>query len=214
MLVRICKEKGLADESYIHHIALVSAKTQYGIEELVSRLMYDWARKGASARAIFQGGNMDAHFFRKRNDRRPLKIVISGDVYILGCTNVGKSSLFNSLMGSDYTRAMAGDFLTRATTCLWPGTSLHDKKSCSLPLFSFREDHDFRFSEMVTQQRQNVFPSHFENFGLLHPSLPRHDVKLNVDLVWYTDVSQGWWTSLVGSVYGQQPFLLRLQERP
>ncbi|CAG7815181.1 unnamed protein product, partial [Allacma fusca] len=48
-----------------------------------------------------------------------------GDVYIVGCTNVGKSSLFNALIGSDYCRSKASDLIQRAVTSPWPGTTLN-----------------------------------------------------------------------------------------
>lgn len=48
----------------------------------------------------------------------------SGDVYMLGCTNVGKSSLFNALIQSDYCKTQAVDLIQRATTSPWPGTTL------------------------------------------------------------------------------------------
>lgn len=46
---------------------------------------------------------------------------LSGHVCILGCTNVGKSTLFNSLLMSDYCKETAIDYIKRATTSLWPG---------------------------------------------------------------------------------------------
>lgn len=48
-----------------------------------------------------------------------------GDVYLLGCTNVGKSSLFNALIQSDLCKARAADLLCRATVSAWPGTTLN-----------------------------------------------------------------------------------------
>ncbi|XP_068145443.1 nitric oxide-associated protein 1 [Drosophila tropicalis] len=76
----------------IKHVSLISAKTGYGIEELITQLHNIWAYKG--------------------------------DVYLLGCTNVGKSTLFNILLNSDYCRPEASDLVPRATTCPWPGTTL------------------------------------------------------------------------------------------
>lgn len=46
MLLTACKEAGLVTEHEIRHTCLVSAKTGYGIEELVTKLMLDWSRKG------------------------------------------------------------------------------------------------------------------------------------------------------------------------
>lgn len=80
------------DEKFIKHISLISAKTGYGIEELITQLQAIWKYKG--------------------------------DVYLIGCTNVGKSSLFNALLGSDYCKVEATNLIQRATTCPWPGTTL------------------------------------------------------------------------------------------
>lgn len=48
-----------------------------------------------------------------------------GDVYLVGCTNVGKSSLFNTLLRSDYCKVQAADLIRRATISPWPGTTLN-----------------------------------------------------------------------------------------
>ncbi|KYN34749.1 Uncharacterized protein C4orf14 like protein [Trachymyrmex septentrionalis] len=48
-----------------------------------------------------------------------------GDVYVIGCTNVGKSSLFNALLQSDYCKVQAVDLIRRATISPWPGTTLN-----------------------------------------------------------------------------------------
>ena len=50
---------------------------------------------------------------------------LRGDVYLLGCTNVGKSSLFNALINSDFCKTQAIDLLERATVSAWPGTTLN-----------------------------------------------------------------------------------------
>lgn len=52
-------------------------------------------------------------------------IYITGDVYLVGCTNVGKSSLFNALLKSDYCKLQAADLIQRATVSQWPGTTLN-----------------------------------------------------------------------------------------
>ncbi|GAB1859695.1 hypothetical protein CAJAP_00774 [Camponotus japonicus] len=77
----------------IKHIELISAKTGYGIEELINKLHSLWKYKG--------------------------------DVYVIGCTNVGKSSLFNALLQSDYCKVQAVDLIQRATISPWPGTTLN-----------------------------------------------------------------------------------------
>jgi len=41
-LLNLCEERGVTAQ----HIALVSAKTGYGIEKLISRLLRDWKLKG------------------------------------------------------------------------------------------------------------------------------------------------------------------------
>lgn len=43
----------------------------------------------------------------------------------MGCTNVGKSSLFNILLQSDFCKTQASDLIQRATTSPWPGTTLN-----------------------------------------------------------------------------------------
>ncbi|KAK0089904.1 hypothetical protein PV326_004329 [Microctonus aethiopoides] len=48
-----------------------------------------------------------------------------GDVYMIGCTNVGKSTLFNALLQSDYCKVQAVDLIQRATISPWPGTTLN-----------------------------------------------------------------------------------------
>ncbi|XP_033338629.2 nitric oxide-associated protein 1 isoform X2 [Megalopta genalis] len=48
-----------------------------------------------------------------------------GDVYLVGCTNVGKSTMFNALINSDYCKSQAVDLLQRATISPWPGTTLN-----------------------------------------------------------------------------------------
>ena len=74
-------------------IILISAKTGFGVDSLVSSIY-------------------------KINDGR-------ADVYLLGCTNVGKSTLFNHLMQSELCRLRQFDLIQRATTSPWPGTTLN-----------------------------------------------------------------------------------------
>lgn len=91
-----CLENGLIEsglsKANIKHICLVSARTNYGIEELITSLYTFWPNKG--------------------------------DVYLMGNANVGKSTLFNALLRSDYCKLRARNLIRRATSSLWPGTTL------------------------------------------------------------------------------------------
>ena len=40
---------------------------------------------------------------------------------MVGSTNVGKSTLFNALLMSDYCKSVARGFINRATVSVWPG---------------------------------------------------------------------------------------------
>lgn len=44
-----------------------------------------------------------------------------GDVYLVGATNAGKSTLFNTLLESDYCIAKGAEAIDRATISPWPG---------------------------------------------------------------------------------------------
>ncbi|XP_011647614.1 nitric oxide-associated protein 1 isoform X1 [Pogonomyrmex barbatus] len=91
-LSKAVENTGIKKEN-IRHVALISAKSGYGIEELINKLHAIWKYKG--------------------------------DVYVIGCTNVGKSSLFNVLLQSDYCKVQAVDLIQRATISPWPGTTLN-----------------------------------------------------------------------------------------
>ncbi|KAL8613074.1 hypothetical protein ACOMHN_035015 [Nucella lapillus] len=93
-LIDMCNSAGLNPTGKnIKHVCLVSAKTGYGIEHLVTKLMTAWQLKG--------------------------------HVHVVGSTNVGKSTLFNALLMSDYCKAVARGFINRATVSVWPGTTLN-----------------------------------------------------------------------------------------
>lgn len=76
----------------IKHTCLISAHTNYGVEDLITKLHAIWRYQG--------------------------------DVYLMGCTNVGKSTLFNALLRSDYCKVQASSIIKRATASIWPGTTL------------------------------------------------------------------------------------------
>ncbi|XP_004382937.2 nitric oxide-associated protein 1 [Trichechus manatus latirostris] len=77
----------------LRDVRLVSAKTGYGVEELISALQRSWRYRG--------------------------------DVYLVGATNAGKSTLFNTLLESDYCIAKGAEAIDRATISPWPGTTLN-----------------------------------------------------------------------------------------
>nr|XP_003471644.1 nitric oxide-associated protein 1 [Cavia porcellus] len=77
----------------VRDVRLISAKTGYGIEELISALQRAWRYRG--------------------------------DVYLVGATNTGKSTLFNTLLQSDYCTAKGAEAIDRATISPWPGTTLN-----------------------------------------------------------------------------------------
>lgn len=73
----------------LRDVRLISAKTGYGVEELISALQRSWRYRG--------------------------------DVYLIGATNAGKSTLFNRLLESDYCIAKGPEAIDRATISPWPG---------------------------------------------------------------------------------------------
>ncbi|GMR37085.1 hypothetical protein PMAYCL1PPCAC_07280 [Pristionchus mayeri] len=88
---------GFLDSFNILHTALVSAKTGYGIEDLITEIHMKWTNVRSSMR---------------------------DDIFLVGCTNAGKSSIFNTLLQSDLCKVRAVDLVERATTSVWPGTTL------------------------------------------------------------------------------------------
>ncbi|XP_049670555.1 nitric oxide-associated protein 1 [Accipiter gentilis] len=98
-------------------VRLVSAKTGFGLEGLVSRLQRSWR--------------------------------CTGDVYLLGATNSGKSTLFNALLRSDYCKSRAPDVVDRATVSHWPGTTLNLLK---FPIINPTCDRIFRRQERLRQE--------------------------------------------------------------
>jgi hypothetical protein len=76
----------------------VSATTGLNIETLIEMIFDNW---------------------KTSNNTMP------GDIYIVGCTNVGKSSLFNSLLDSDLCRVRALERVQKAVVSPVPGTTLN-----------------------------------------------------------------------------------------
>ncbi|XP_034266773.1 nitric oxide-associated protein 1 [Pantherophis guttatus] len=101
LLLKNCADAGLVDLSQplgtpnqrIIDVHLISAKTGYGIETLISKLQKSWK--------------------------------LNGDVYLVGAANSGKSTLFNTLLHSDYCKSKASEVIHRATISPFPGTTLN-----------------------------------------------------------------------------------------
>ncbi|XP_065098112.1 nitric oxide-associated protein 1 [Paramisgurnus dabryanus] len=91
-LAAYCASMGIPNKDP-KNIHLISAKTGYGIENLISTLQSTWKYKG--------------------------------DVYLVGTANAGKSTLFNTLLESDYCKSRASDVIHKATISPWPGTTLN-----------------------------------------------------------------------------------------
>lgn len=103
-LLEACARVGLHQHSggpnqRVVDVHLLSAKTGYGVEELISKMQRSWK--------------------------------FNGDVYLVGATNTGKSTLFNTLLQSDYCKSRASDAIHRATISPWPGqTELKNFTHC------------------------------------------------------------------------------------
>ena len=76
----------------------ISAITGYNVEKMVEMVFNYW---------------------KNHHDALP------GDIYIVGCTNVGKSSLFNTLLDSDLCKIHAVNKVENATISPVPGTTLN-----------------------------------------------------------------------------------------
>ncbi|XP_030904696.2 nitric oxide-associated protein 1 [Melopsittacus undulatus] len=111
-----CAQAGLREAPLVD-IRLVSAKTGFGMEGLISRLQRSWK--------------------------------CAGDVYLLGATNSGKSTLFNTLLHSDYCKSRAPDIIDRATVSSWPGTTLNLLK---FPIINPTCDRIFRRQERLKEE--------------------------------------------------------------
>ncbi|NWU97971.1 NOA1 protein, partial [Upupa epops] len=115
-VVAACAEAGLREAPLVD-VRLVSAKTGFGLEGLISRLQRSWH--------------------------------CAGDVYLLGATNSGKSTLFNALLSSDYCKSRAPDIIDRATVSSWPGTTLNLLK---FPIINPTCDRIFRRQERLKEE--------------------------------------------------------------
>ncbi|XP_060092918.1 nitric oxide-associated protein 1 [Heteronotia binoei] len=119
-LLEACARVGLSQHrggpnQRVVDVHLLSAKTGYGVEELISKMQRSWK--------------------------------FNGDVYLVGATNTGKSTLFNTLLQSDYCKSRASDVISRATISPWPGTTLNLLK---FPIINPTPYRIFRREERLT----------------------------------------------------------------
>ncbi|XP_026187112.1 nitric oxide-associated protein 1 [Mastacembelus armatus] len=124
-LSQYCQDAGFGGQ--VTDIHLISAKTGYGIETLITSLQRSWKYKG--------------------------------DVYLVGCTNAGKSTLFNTLLESDYCKSKASELIHKATISPWPGTTLNLLKFPIInptPYRMFRRQE--RLNEASRQMESDLLP--------------------------------------------------------
>ena len=94
-----CKENSKHfREPNIVATCLVSARTKFNIEHMISQVYRSWNEKDA---------------------------YVGCDVYLVGTTNVGKSSIFNLLLESDLCKVIAMNNVEKAMTSPVPGTTLN-----------------------------------------------------------------------------------------
>ncbi|KAK3520867.1 hypothetical protein QTP70_034867 [Hemibagrus guttatus] len=119
-LAQYCTDAGIPtrDSKDVH---LISAKTGYGIENLITKLQASWKYKG--------------------------------DVYLVGTANAGKSTLFNTLLESDYCKSRASDVIHKATISPWPGTTLNLLK---FPIINPTPYRMFRRAERLRMAAQQT----------------------------------------------------------
>ncbi|KAI5097767.1 nitric oxide-associated protein 1 [Silurus meridionalis] len=140
-LAQHCADAGIPtrDSKDVH---LISAKTGYGIENLITKLQASWKYKG--------------------------------DVYLVGTANAGKSTLFNTLLESDYCKSRASDVIHKATISPWPGTTLNLLKFPIInptPYRMFRRAERLRLAARQTEddldpeERRRI--QHFRKQGYL-----------------------------------------------
>ncbi|KAK2848707.1 hypothetical protein Q5P01_008541 [Channa striata] len=116
-LAQYCRDAGFGNQ--VTDLHLISAKTGYGIETLISSLQRSWKYKG--------------------------------DVYLVGSANSGKSTLFNTMLESDYCKSKASELIHKATISPWPGTTLNLLK---FPIINPTPYRMFRRQERLNEASQ------------------------------------------------------------
>ncbi len=93
-----CNQGLITHEPDVVSSVLVSARTGFNIEKLINMIYASWRAN---------------HYY------------VGADIYLIGTTNVGKSSIFNALLESDLCKVHAIDKVERAMTSPVPGTTLN-----------------------------------------------------------------------------------------
>ncbi|KAF1385140.1 hypothetical protein PFLUV_G00127580 [Perca fluviatilis] len=118
-LARYCQDAGFGGQ--VTDVHLISAKTGFGVEGLISSLQRSWRYQG--------------------------------DVYLVGSANAGKSTLFNTLLDSDYCKSKASDLIHKATISPWPGTTLDLLK---FPIINPTPNRMFRRQERLNEAERQT----------------------------------------------------------
>lgn len=106
------KDLGFDEKLNIMKTFLISAKTGYNIENLITYIQTEWKNKGNIIKVNLVKDFSNGYTY------------FSGDIYLVGCTNSGKSSLFNAFIQSDLCKIRAVDLVERATASIWPGKTM------------------------------------------------------------------------------------------
>lgn len=82
---------------------------------------------------------------------------------MIGCTNSGKSTLFNTFLQSDLCKSQAVNLIQHATTSVWPGTTLNLLK---FPILKPSPHKLFiRVSRLKRSQAYNKMESNMREFN-------------------------------------------------
>ncbi|CAF0711988.1 unnamed protein product [Adineta steineri] len=139
-----CTKRGLG-KHIVKYYGLVSARTGYGIEELISKVFRYWSQHGG--------------------------------VYLLGSTNTGKSSLFNSLIDSDLCHIHALDCIQRATVSNLPGTTMNVVR---FPIQLRTGKNQFMRTERLKEREEKEHTLHANNNSIENETTVLENVESTV----------------------------------
>ncbi|PIK49487.1 putative nitric oxide-associated protein 1-like [Apostichopus japonicus] len=93
IVLETCIQENVCDREQVSRVHLISAKTGFGVEKLITLLQGLWGSRK--------------------------------DIYLLGTANIGKSTLFTTLLNSDFSKTKASYMIKQPTISPWPGTTLN-----------------------------------------------------------------------------------------